>query len=65
MEQNVINERGAPCQIMLASMDANYNILMVFGLALEVMLDFCKGGYGEFVFCPGGKITKTMKKLYY
>eukprot|EP00957_Ditylum_brightwellii_P007621 576558-Ditylum_brightwellii.AAC.1 len=41
--KNVSDERDAPCQIMLASMDANYNILLVFGLALEVMVDCCEG----------------------
>eukprot|EP00957_Ditylum_brightwellii_P050670 3841725-Ditylum_brightwellii.AAC.1 len=36
------NERDAPHQILLASMDANYKILLAFGLALEVIFDCCK-----------------------
>eukprot|EP00957_Ditylum_brightwellii_P052862 4007855-Ditylum_brightwellii.AAC.1 len=46
-------------------MDANYDILLAFFLALEVMVDCCKGEHGEFVFCPGDKSTEAMKKVYY
>eukprot|EP00957_Ditylum_brightwellii_P063542 4822649-Ditylum_brightwellii.AAC.1 len=60
--KNVSDERDAPRQIILASMDANYDILLAFGLALEVMVDCCKGEHGEFVFCPGDKTTNAMKK---
>eukprot|EP00957_Ditylum_brightwellii_P124042 9455469-Ditylum_brightwellii.AAC.1 len=35
--KNVSDKRDASRQIMLASMDANYDILLAFGLALEVM----------------------------
>eukprot|EP00957_Ditylum_brightwellii_P091443 6963107-Ditylum_brightwellii.AAC.1 len=63
--KNVSNKQDAPCQIMLASMDANYDILLAFGLALEVVVDFCIGEHGEFVLCPGDKTTEAMKKVYY
>eukprot|EP00957_Ditylum_brightwellii_P128350 9789222-Ditylum_brightwellii.AAC.1 len=63
--RNVSNEKDDPRQIMLASMDANYDILLAFGLALEVMVDCCEGERGEFVFCPGDKTAKAMKKVYY
>eukprot|EP00957_Ditylum_brightwellii_P173812 13232341-Ditylum_brightwellii.AAC.1 len=33
--KNVSNERDVPHQIMLALMDANYEILLAFDLALE------------------------------
>eukprot|EP00957_Ditylum_brightwellii_P150902 11490460-Ditylum_brightwellii.AAC.1 len=60
--KNVSDKRDAPRQIMLALMDANYDILLAFSLTLEVMVDCCKGERGEFVFCPGDKTTNAMKK---
>eukprot|EP00957_Ditylum_brightwellii_P072999 5547464-Ditylum_brightwellii.AAC.1 len=59
--KNVSNERDAPHQIILASMDANYDILLAFGLALEVMVDCCKCKCGEFIFCSGDKKNGYLK----
>eukprot|EP00957_Ditylum_brightwellii_P113774 8673946-Ditylum_brightwellii.AAC.1 len=51
--KNVCEERDAPNQIILGSMNANLHILLAFGMALHVMVDCCEGEFGEFVFCPG------------
>eukprot|EP00957_Ditylum_brightwellii_P164331 12510356-Ditylum_brightwellii.AAC.1 len=59
------NEWDAPHQIMLPSMDANYDVLLAFSLTLEIMVDCCEGEHLEFVFCPGDKAAKAMKHVYY
>ena len=63
--KNVSDERDAPRQIMLGSMNAKFDILLAFGVALHVMVDCCEGEFGEFVFCPGSRKPQTMKANYY
>eukprot|EP00957_Ditylum_brightwellii_P072954 5543808-Ditylum_brightwellii.AAC.1 len=63
--KNVSRERDAPHQIMFGPMNANYDILLAFGIALHVMVDCCENEFGEFVFCPGNRKQDTMKENYY
>eukprot|EP00957_Ditylum_brightwellii_P094089 7163482-Ditylum_brightwellii.AAC.1 len=63
--KNVSEERDAPRQIMLGSMNANFDILLAFVIALHVMVDCCEGEFGEFNFCPDNRKTDTMKANYY
>eukprot|EP00957_Ditylum_brightwellii_P057236 4337045-Ditylum_brightwellii.AAC.1 len=58
-------ERDAPCQIMLGSMKANFDILLAFFIALHVMVDCCEGEFDVFVFSPGSRKPETMKANYY
>eukprot|EP00957_Ditylum_brightwellii_P006529 494655-Ditylum_brightwellii.AAC.1 len=50
---------------MLGSMNANFDILLAFGIALHAMVDCCEGVFGEFVFYPGNRKPDTMKANYY
>eukprot|EP00957_Ditylum_brightwellii_P005872 445749-Ditylum_brightwellii.AAC.1 len=50
---------------MLGSMNANFDILLAFGIALHAMVDCCEGEFGEFVFCPGNTKPDTMTANYY
>eukprot|EP00957_Ditylum_brightwellii_P101594 7743118-Ditylum_brightwellii.AAC.1 len=63
--KNVSEERDAPRQTMLGSMNANFDILLAFGIALHVMVDCCEGKFGEFFFCPGNRKPEAVKANNY
>eukprot|EP00957_Ditylum_brightwellii_P171939 13090509-Ditylum_brightwellii.AAC.1 len=50
---------------MLGPMNANFDILLAFGITLHVMVDCCEGKFGEFVFCPDNRKPEPMKANYH
>eukprot|EP00957_Ditylum_brightwellii_P138131 10529425-Ditylum_brightwellii.AAC.1 len=63
--KNVSEERDAPRQVIVGSINANFDILLAFNNVLHAMVDCCGGEVGEFVFCPGNRKPDTIKANYY
>ena len=59
--KNVMEERDAPDQILLGSMDSRYCILVALGIYLELWLEDGGGATNEFVFGHAAN-AKTTKK---
>jgi hypothetical protein len=62
--KNCMEERDAPMQIILASMDPNYCLIIALSIYLQFAYEFTNAAQSEFLFCDSGEDPIAVKKQF-